>query len=86
LMTVFLPFVYLNDDLSRTPMSAVKAPSRPDGCSTSWPKIRNPPYSQMEGRHELLNPRAARTLDTYSTVMPSVSRAAAEEMNQVLGA
>jgi bifunctional non-homologous end joining protein LigD len=33
-----------------------------DGRSTSWVKIKNPVYSQMEGRHELFNvsPRRSR--------------------------
>jgi bifunctional non-homologous end joining protein LigD len=33
-----------------------------DGRSTSWIKIKNPAYSQMEGRHELFNvsPRRSR--------------------------
>jgi hypothetical protein len=28
-----------------------------DGQTTSWLKIRNPEYSQMEGRHDVLAPR-----------------------------
>jgi bifunctional non-homologous end joining protein LigD len=28
-----------------------------DGCTTSWLKVRNPDYSQMDGRHEVFAPR-----------------------------
>jgi ATP-dependent DNA ligase len=31
-----------------------------DGRTTSWVKVKNPDYSQMEGRHELFEGRAGR--------------------------
>jgi bifunctional non-homologous end joining protein LigD len=31
-----------------------------DGRTTSWVKVKNPDYSQMEGRHELFDARAGR--------------------------
>ena len=31
-----------------------------DGATTSWLKVKNPTYSQMEGRHELFDGRGGR--------------------------
>ena len=45
-----------------------------DGRYTSWVKIKNPAYTQVEGRHEIFEPRR-HLLDgrTRSSVQPAVS-------------
>jgi hypothetical protein len=35
-----------------------RGPYRGDGVTTSWIKIKNPHYSQAEGRHELFERRS----------------------------
>jgi hypothetical protein len=35
-----------------------RGPYQRDGVSTSWVKIKNPHYSQAEGRHELFERRS----------------------------
>lgn len=36
-----------------------RGPYRADGATTSWLKVKNPAYTQMEGRHELFDRRNA---------------------------
>ena len=40
------------------------------GLATSWLKIKNPPYSQIEGRRELFEARRQATVTRLRTVAP----------------
>lgn len=43
-----------------------------DGCSTSWLKIKNAHYSQMEGRRELFDTRRQRQTRGSKASVPAL--------------
>ena len=45
---------------------------RDDGRVTSWLKLTNPDYSQMESRHELFESRRQPALSSRRTVSPAL--------------
>ena len=42
------------------------------GLPTSWLKIKNPHYSQMEGRHELFETRRPAKITRFRATVPSL--------------
>jgi hypothetical protein len=58
-LAVNIPFVSCERDLEGIVAKWSKGTYQSDGRATSWLKIKNPAYSQMEGRHELFATKRA---------------------------